>query len=140
MDFLEQLGIEPTNPGAYSGAGRCQASAAEVLHSHNPASEELIAGVSLCTEQDYDTVIEQTHAAFLEWRMVPAPKRGELVRCIAEELRAHKDSLGSLVSLEVGKIKVEGDGEVQEMIDIADFAVGQNIACTSNGTRLASSV
>ena len=126
MDFLEQLGIEPTNSGAYSGAGQCQANAAQVLHSHNPASEELIAGVSLCTEQDYDTVIEQAHAAFLEWRMVPAPKRGELVRCIAEELRAHKDSLGNLVALEVGKIKVEGDGEVQEMIDIADFAVGQS--------------
>ncbi|GMQ89931.1 MAG: aldehyde dehydrogenase family protein [Gammaproteobacteria bacterium] len=126
MDVLEELGIKPMNPGVYSGAGWSRARDAEVLHSPNPASEELIASVSLCTEQDYEIVMAQAHEAFLEWRTVPAPRRGEVVRCIAEELRTHKDALGSLISLEVGKIKVEGDGEVQEMIDIADFAVGQS--------------
>lgn len=126
MDFLEKLGIKPTNSGACSGKGWSQSTDAEVLDSCNPATDESIAKVNLCTEKDYETVIENAHQAFLEWRVVPAPRRGEVIRCIAEELRANKDALGSLVSLEVGKIKVEGDGEVQEMIDIADFAVGQS--------------
>jgi aldehyde dehydrogenase (NAD+) len=123
MDFLKQLGIERSNPGVYSGTGW---SGSGALDSFNPANGEAIAQVSLCTEQDYETVIGHAAHAFHEWRTVPAPRRGEVVRCIAEELRVHKDALGSLVSLEVGKIKAEGDGEVQEMIDIADFAVGQS--------------
>src|SRR5690606_5705573 len=75
---------------------------------------------------DYERVVASARKTFEEWRIVPAPKRGEAIRLIAEELRSHKDALGSLVSLEMGKIKAEGDGEVQEMIDIADFAVGQS--------------
>ena len=77
-----------------------------------------------CSEADFDTLVtgsQQTHAS---WQMVPAPKRGEVVRLIGQALREQKDALGTLVSLEVGKIKAEGDGEVQEMIDMADFAVG----------------
>ena len=75
---------------------------------------------------DYEEVITQSQAVSYEWRNTPAPKRGELIRLIAEALREHKDALGSLISFEMGKIKQEGDGEVQEMIDIADFAVGQS--------------
>ena len=78
------------------------------------------------TREDYENVIRSAREAFAEWRTVPAPLRGEAVRLIGDRLRAHKDQLGSLVSLEMGKIKAEGDGEVQEMIDIADFAVGQS--------------
>jgi aldehyde dehydrogenase (NAD+) len=124
MDFLKQLGIQRSNPGVYAGAGWSESGPS--LDSLNPANNEVIGQISVCTEQEYDTVIEQATEAFKAWRTVPAPRRGEMVRCIAEELRTHKDALGSLVSLEVGKIKVEGDGEVQEMIDIADFAVGQS--------------
>jgi aldehyde dehydrogenase (NAD+) len=126
MEFLKQLGIGRIKSGVYSASGWLDAHDAELIDSHNPATDELIGQVALSSERDYDNVIEQANAAFREWRTVPAPRRGEMVRRIAEELRASKDALGSLVSLEVGKIKVEGDGEVQEMIDIADFAVGQS--------------
>jgi len=126
MDFLKTLGVEARNPGAHSGVGWSKATDTDVLDVHNPATGELIAQVNVCTEQDYETVVENAQAAFDEWRTVPAPRRGEMVRLITEELRAKKDALGSLVSLEVGKIKAEGDGEVQEMIDIGDFAVGQS--------------
>src|SRR6202011_1833472 len=78
------------------------------------------------TEDDYEHVLAAAVDAAKQWRQVPAPKRGEIVRLMGEELRLHKDALGSLVSLENGKVKAEGDGEVQEMIDIADFAVGQS--------------
>ncbi|HJU39069.1 MAG TPA: aldehyde dehydrogenase family protein, partial [Tahibacter sp.] len=87
---------------------------------------ELLGKVRSATAADYERVIVSSRKAFEQWRMVPAPKRGEAVRLIGEELRAHKSALGSLVTLETGKIKPEGDGEVQEMIDIADFAVGQS--------------
>ena len=92
----------------------------------NPASGEVLAQISSCSAQNYAALIEESQRAFLNWRQVPAPKRGEVVRLIGEALRAKKNALGSLVSLEVGKIKAEGDGEVQEMIDMADFAVGQS--------------
>ncbi len=95
------------------------------LDSFNPATGDVIGRVSLCSDNYYDAIITRSVQTFQEWRNVPAPKRGELVRLIAERLRANKDALSSLVSLEMGKIKSEGDGEVQEMIDIADFAVGQ---------------
>jgi aldehyde dehydrogenase (NAD+) len=126
MEFLKQLGIGRIKSGVYSTSGWLDAQDADLIDSHNPATDELIGQVALCSEHDYDSVIEQASAAFREWRTLPAPRRGEMVRRIAEELRASKDALGSLVSFEVGKIKVEGDGEVQEMIDIADFAVGQS--------------
>ncbi|MFQ5936642.1 MAG: aldehyde dehydrogenase family protein [Acidiferrobacterales bacterium] len=126
MELLAKLGVERVNPSAYSSAGWSRSTEGGLLDSLSPATNELIGQVNLRAEQDYETVIECANEAFLEWRTVPAPRRGEMTRCIAEELRACKDALGSLVSLEVGKIKVEGDGEVQEMIDIADFAVGQS--------------
>jgi aldehyde dehydrogenase (NAD+) len=94
------------------------------LDSYNPADGKLIASVYQCSEDDYDRVIKESTEVFKDWRMVPAPIRGQLIREMADELRKNKDALGSLVSLEMGKIKAEGDGEVQEMIDIADFAVG----------------
>ena len=92
----------------------------------NPATGETIAQIRPCSADDYEHIVQESIAAFEQWRLVPAPKRGELVRLLGASLREHKDLLGSLVSLEVGKIKAEGDGEVQEMIDMADFAVGQS--------------
>ena len=90
----------------------------------NPSNGELIASVYKCSDQDYEKVVKYSSEAFKEWRKVPAPVRGQLIFEMGNKLREHKDALGSLVSLEMGKIKAEGDGEVQEMIDIADFAVG----------------
>ncbi len=127
MDFLKELGIEEFNPGACVGAGDWSAREGDdILKSINPANGELIASVYQCTEADYEKVVAESEIAFKEWRQVPAPVRGELVRKMGVALREKKDALGSLVSLEMGKIKQEGDGEVQEMIDIADFAVGQS--------------
>ncbi|MBC8402025.1 MAG: aldehyde dehydrogenase family protein [Candidatus Marinimicrobia bacterium] len=125
MDFLKELGIEQKNFGSCSGPGKWnQTTSAGKIDSINPATGEVIATVYKCLEADYETVVTDSVAVFNEWRMVPAPKRGELVRLMANALRDKKDALGSLVTLEMGKIKAEGDGEVQEMIDIADFAVG----------------
>ncbi|MEW9806474.1 aldehyde dehydrogenase family protein [Mesorhizobium sp. ZMM04-5] len=90
----------------------------------SPVTGETIATVAQVSAATAANAIDEAHAAFLEWRKVPAPRRGELVRLLGEELRAHKDELGRLVSIEVGKIPSEGLGEVQEMIDICDFAVG----------------
>ena len=124
-ELLAQLGIEDVNYGACVGAGDwLKSTDSGELDSVNPTTGEVIAKVYQCSEADYEQVIAESEAAFKEWRMVPAPIRGQLVREMANELREYKDPLGSLVSLEMGKIKAEGDGEVQEMIDIADFAVG----------------
>ncbi|MEX2492227.1 MAG: aldehyde dehydrogenase family protein [Nitrospirales bacterium] len=126
-DILNQLGIQPSNAGACSGHGQWASTTdSELLDSVNPATGEVLAHISCCSATDYADLIEESQRAFLEWRKVPAPKRGEAVRLIGNALRKKKDALGSLVSLEVGKIKAEGDGEVQEMIDMADFAVGQS--------------
>jgi len=92
----------------------------------NPATGEVIAEVATMSKADHEKVMKAAHAAFLTWRMIPAPKRGEIVRQIAEVLREKKSALGSLIALEMGKSKQEGDGEVQEMIDMADLAVGQS--------------
>ncbi len=127
VDTLEQLGICDVNPGVCIGPNACvQTENAGILKSFSPASGELIASVNVCGTSDYETVIRGATTAFKAWRMVPAPRRGELIRRIALTLREKKDNLGSLVALEMGKIKEEGDGEVQEMIDIADFSVGQS--------------
>ncbi len=91
---------------------------------HTPVTGEQIAALRQVSPADAGKAIDEAHAAFLKWRLVPAPRRGELVRLLGEELRAHKQDLGRLVSIEVGKIPSEGLGEVQEMIDICDFAVG----------------
>jgi len=127
MEFLKSLGINDTNPGAYFGNGEWSATTdAGSKQAINPTTGEVIASVYSASADDYERVISQAQAAFREWRQVPAPQRGEAIRLCTEALRQHKDALGSLVSLEMGKIKAEGDGEVQEMIDIGDFAVGQS--------------
>ena len=124
-EILNSLGIKEDNYGACIGSGNwSKTTDAGVLESINPSNGDTIAKVYQCSESDYDEIIMESQKAFDEWRMVPAPIRGQLVREMGEELRRKKDMLGSLVSLEMGKIKAEGDGEVQEMIDIADFAVG----------------
>lgn len=122
-DILERLHIEPVNSGACYGDWIANPSGGE-LESINPATGEPLAKVMRAGPADYEYVVEQAQQAFLDWRMVPAPKRGEVVRGIGNELRSHKNDLGMLVTLEMGKILPEGVGEVQEMIDIADFAVG----------------
>ncbi|MFQ6609890.1 MAG: aldehyde dehydrogenase family protein [Fidelibacterota bacterium] len=124
-NLLNRLGVKSENYGACVGAEWWNNTTdSGVLSSVNPTTGELIAKVYQCSEEDYEQVIKRSQEVFNEWRMVPAPVRGQLVRLMADELRKYKDDLGSLVALEMGKIKAEGDGEVQEMIDIADFAVG----------------
>jgi len=118
--------IDAVNPGAYSGYGWTSDVFDGDVISYNPSTEERIAEVSGCTSSDYDEVIRRAEHAFLAWRKTPAPQRGEIIRQLGDVLRHNKDSLGTLVSLEMGKSKQEGDGEVQEMIDMADFAVGQS--------------
>lgn len=120
-DVLQKLDIGPLN----SGTGGDAASGDE-LESLNPATGEVLARVQMAGPEDYERAIHRASTAFLNWRMRPAPVRGEIVRQIGEELRASKAELGALVSLEMGKILPEGLGEVQEMIDMADFAVGMS--------------
>jgi aldehyde dehydrogenase (NAD+) len=125
--FLTALELEAVNPGAWAaGAGWLVDTSGPRIDSVNPATGKVIATVHGATAAQYERVIESAREIAARWRTVPAPKRGEAVRLIADELRRRKSELGSLVSLEMGKIKPEGDGEVQEMIDIADFAVGQS--------------
>jgi aldehyde dehydrogenase (NAD+) len=125
--LLQELGLSDINPGTWSGShGWSRQESGALIDSINPASGERLAQVRGATPEDYEHVMSSAVQAAAQWRQVPAPKRGEAVRLMGEELRAHKQALGSLVSLENGKIKAEGDGEVQEMIDIADFAVGQS--------------
>ncbi len=124
MDILKKLGVEGVNYGASINGWWSATEDAGVIESYNPTNGELLGKVYQCSEEDYEKVIKESQIAFEEWRMVPAPIRGQLILEMANELRDKKDLLGSLVALEMGKIKAEGDGEVQEMIDIADFAVG----------------
>jgi aldehyde dehydrogenase (NAD+) len=123
--ILDRLGLAALNPGVSTGPDDwAQVPGAEVLTSHNPTTGEPIAGVQLATPAGYDRVMEAAAARFRTWRETPAPKRGELVRDLGQALREAKEPLGDLVSLEMGKIRAEGHGEVQEMIDICDFATG----------------
>jgi aldehyde dehydrogenase (NAD+) len=125
QEILRQLGLQSENAGA--GLGGSQgwlAAEGPILNSYTPIDGSLVATVRQATTKDCETVVEASRQAFFKWRMTPAPVRGQVVREIGEELRKHKHHLGTLVSLEMGKIKAEGQGEVQEMIDIADFAVG----------------
>jgi aldehyde dehydrogenase (NAD+) len=125
--LLTRLGLSAANPGAWSGTGDWSKSSEHPLANvRNPADGTLIAQVRPASLQDYEAVMAAALVAATAWREVPAPKRGEAVRLLGEELRRHKSELGTLVSLENGKILAEGIGEVQEMIDIADFAVGQS--------------
>ncbi|MBL8038695.1 MAG: aldehyde dehydrogenase family protein [Nitrospira sp.] len=124
---LRDLGIQAVNSGGSTGNGWWSGrNDGTLLPSINPTTGEQIAGVYPCSLEDYQRIVKESVEAFRAWRMVPAPKRGEIVRLIGQALREKKDQLGTLVSLEVGKIKAEGDGEVQEMIDMADFVVGQS--------------
>ena len=124
-DILEKLSISDHSFGScIGGEGWIENTNEGVIESINPSNGEKIASVYKSSESDYEKVIEASNKAFLTWRKVPAPVRGQLVFEMGNELRRNKDALGSLVALEMGKIKAEGDGEVQEMIDIADFAVG----------------
>ncbi|MGE5175833.1 MAG: aldehyde dehydrogenase family protein [Hyphomicrobiales bacterium] len=120
--LLERLGIQDVNPGA--GTGRWIETKGAELASVNPTTGETIARVRQATHADYDQVVKTAQNAFERWRLLPAPRRGEVVRALGNALRDHKEDLGRLVSLENGKILSEGLGEVQEMIDICDFAVG----------------
>jgi aldehyde dehydrogenase (NAD+) len=123
--FLKELGIQEVNSGACAGPedwtptrGR------DLLEIVTPIDGSIIARVAMASENDYEHVIEGAHASFMDWRMIPAPKRGEIVRQVANEIRRLKEPLGKLITLEMGKIAAEGLGEVQEVIDIGDFAVG----------------
>lgn len=127
MDLLQSLHLDAHNSGASTGRHWwSHAKTDGEIISVNPANGEAIASVYRASEKDYEHIINEAQQAFISWREVPAPKRGEVVRAIGDELRKYKDYLGSLVSLEMGKSKQEGDGEVQEMIDMADLAVGQS--------------
>jgi L-aminoadipate-semialdehyde dehydrogenase len=120
---LERLGIKPVNSGA-CGREWMAASGGSTIASVNPADGQELARVRLASAKDYERIVSESSEVFERWRMVPAPRRGQIVREVGDELRAFKDDLGTLVTLEMGKILAEGKGEVQEMIDIADFAVG----------------
>ncbi|MFN9331167.1 MAG: aldehyde dehydrogenase family protein [Planctomycetota bacterium] len=122
LSFLAQLGLGKTNSGAFDGAWR--KTKGETLTVRSPIDGSEIGTVQMATPQDYAAVSKAAHAAFLRWRELPAPKRGEYVRQIGNAFRDKKELLGKLVSLEAGKILQEGLGEAQECIDIADFAVG----------------
>lgn len=127
MEILKKLKLNPSNSGTSTRFDWWSNTTSEGdIISYSPATGEAIASVHNCSVADYEQVMKEAHATFLKWRHVPAPKRGEIVRLIGEELRKNKDVLGSLVSLEMGKSKQEGNGEVQEMIDMADLAVGQS--------------
>ncbi|MCD6064330.1 MAG: aldehyde dehydrogenase family protein [Flavipsychrobacter sp.] len=120
---LETLGIGQLSQGAATGTKWLKAGGA-TIDSYTPVDGSLMASVKSAAAKEYDTVVTQAQAAYDEWRMWPAPRRGEIVRQVGEALRKYKDPLGRLVSYEMGKSLQEGWGEVQEMIDIADFSVG----------------
>ncbi len=126
MDFLRKLGIEGTNIGTSTGQHFLGDDSQKTISSHTPIDGSQIADTTITTREQYDQVVAKAQEAFKEWRTVPAPKRGEIVRQIGLELRRYKDELGKLVTTEMGKIYQEGLGEIQEMIDICDFAVGQS--------------
>src|SRR5690242_9768413 len=126
-EILTALGLGQSHSGTYLGQGEwSKTTDAGTINPVNPATGEVIGAVHASSAADYDLIVKRAQEAFKVWRTTPAPRRGEAVRLCGEALRKHKDALGSLVALEMGKIKPEGDGEVQEMIDIADFAVGQS--------------
>src|SRR5687768_16018936 len=123
MTILERLGIHAVNSGACHSRWIDRPGGDELV-SFNPGGGSALASVALASREDYEQVVAEAVRAFERWRLVPAPVRGQMVREIGDELRRCKDDLGALVTLETGKILAEGKGEVQEMIDIADFATG----------------
>jgi len=126
MDILKSLHLSAKNAGASSGDWWASKHNLGEIVSENPANGKPIAAVYRSSDEDYQQIMKNAETAFLTWRNVPAPKRGEFIRALGEELRKNKEALGMLVSLESGKSKQEGLGEVQEMIDMADLAVGQS--------------
>ena len=126
MQFLKDLGIKEKNAGSSTGLKWSTTTDQGELEVYSPVDGKLIASVYKSSETDYENVIKKGETAFEHWRQIPAPKRGEIVRQIGLALRKYKDPLGTLVSYEMGKSLQEGWGEVQEMIDICDFAVGQS--------------
>jgi aldehyde dehydrogenase (NAD+) len=120
-DILKALGVAEVNSGGFCGEW---IGSGDRLDSVSPIDGKPLAAVTQVTVEEYDKICAAAHAAFLEWRMLPAPRRGEIVRQLGNALRDKKAELGALVTLEMGKIRAEGEGEVQEMIDICDFAVG----------------
>jgi aldehyde dehydrogenase (NAD+) len=126
-NLLAKLNIQAVNAGACIGPdGWLMDSKGKELVSYNPTTGEALAKIVQATPETYEKVTSTAQQAFLKWREVPAPKRGEVVRDLADALREFKEPLGDLVTMEMGKIRAEGHGEVQEMIDICDFAVGQS--------------
>lgn len=123
MDFLKTLGIESTNKGVSTGT-QWVSSTGETIDSFSPVDGKKIGSIVAADKNTYETVITKAEEAFKTWRLMPAPKRGEIVRQVGDALRTYKEPLGKLVSYEMGKSLQEGYGEVQEMIDICDFAVG----------------
>ncbi len=123
MDFLKTLRVGSTNKGVSTGTKWID-STGETIDSFSPVDGKKIGSVTAADKRSYETVISKAQEAFVTWRLMPAPKRGEIVRQIGDALRANKEPLGKLVSYEMGKSLQEGYGEVQEMIDICDFAVG----------------
>lgn len=122
--FLKKLGLKKHNPGTHTGLESTNSS--KYIKSVSPVDGEWIGSVSKTTKDEYDAVIAKAQKAFVDWQRIPAPRRGEIVRLYGQALREHKEELGRLVSYEMGKSLQEGYGEVQEMIDICDFAVGQS--------------
>ncbi|HWD20212.1 MAG TPA: aldehyde dehydrogenase family protein [Verrucomicrobiae bacterium] len=121
LPLLKKLGLRATHPGAFDGAWFGHG---PILESISPIDGKLLARVQMATAADYERVTEKARTAFTSWQTLPAPKRGEVIRQFGNALRAAKSDLGRLVTFEAGKILAEGEGEVQEMIDICDFAVG----------------
>ncbi len=122
-DFLKTLGLKEKNNGTSTGL-KSTAGSKQYIESYSPVDGQFIGSVSVTSKKEYEKVVATAQKAFREWRLIPAPKRGEIVRQYGEALRENKEALGKLVSYEMGKSLQEGYGEVQEMIDICDFAVG----------------
>ena len=124
-EVLDRLGLRETNPGAGTGSSWLECRG-EVMESISPVDGKVLGKVVQAASSNLEEVVAMAGSAFREWRMVPAPKRGEVVRQIGDAFRERKKDLGELISLEMGKIRAEGEGEVQELIDVCDFAVGQS--------------
>jgi len=126
MDFFEALEIEADMPGSSTGSKWLSQKKRKKLHAHSPVEDKIFAHISKATPKDYELIISAAQKAFDTWRVTPAPQRGEIIRQIGLQLRDFKRPLGSLISFETGKPIQEGYGEVQELIDICDFCVGQS--------------
>lgn len=122
LNFLQELGLKEKNDGSWTGLK--SSNSGTYIDSYSPVDGKFIGSVSVTTRDEYEKIIDASQKAFLEWKSMPAPARGEIVRQYGNALRENKDALGRLVSYEMGKSLQEGWGEVQEMIDICDFGVG----------------